>query len=414
MILVRRLFMAIISTKRLSDYEELSEINATRQKMPQGWLNTLCFKMREGLPKAKDIFTWQLFKILLMGQSLSAMICGTAVTSQYLATIYYMNAPMLQSFINYTLLCITYTVALMFRKGDGNILQILKTKWWKYLLLGLIDVEANYAVVKAYQYTTITSIQLLDCFVIPVLMVLSWFILKTRYKAIHYVSVCVCLAGVGAMVGADILSGQDQGSSSHILLGDGLILISSTLYAISNVCQEYTVKNLSRVEFLGMVGLFGTIISGIQLGIVEHINVSKIQWTWEIALVLAGYSLCMYGFYSMMPVAVELSSATAVNLSLLTGDIFSLFFGIFLFQYNFSGLYVVSLVVILFGFIAFNVVPVSYLEGSDNPTTGPDNGNTQDCVDEMTCEHTDLERDQIKNRPDEIQSECVVINSAKM
>lgn len=26
-------------------------------------------------------------------------------------------------------------------------------------MLGLVDVEANYAVVKAYQYTTITSVQ---------------------------------------------------------------------------------------------------------------------------------------------------------------------------------------------------------------------------------------------------------------
>lgn len=54
-------------------------------------------------------------------------------------------------------------------------------------------------------------------------------------------------------------------SASNILLGDCLVLISATLYAVSNVCQEYTVKNLSRVEFLGMVGLFGTIISTIQM-----------------------------------------------------------------------------------------------------------------------------------------------------
>lgn len=54
-------------------------------------------------------------------------------------------------------------------------------------------------------------------------------------------------------------------SASNILLGDGLVLLSASLYAVSNVCQEYTVKNLSRVEFLGMVGLFGTIISTIQM-----------------------------------------------------------------------------------------------------------------------------------------------------
>lgn len=54
--------------------------------------------------------------------------------------------------------------------------------------------------------------QLLDCFVIPVLMVLSWFFLKTRYRLAHFVAVLVCLLGVGAMVGADILAGRNQES----------------------------------------------------------------------------------------------------------------------------------------------------------------------------------------------------------
>lgn len=54
-------------------------------------------------------------------------------------------------------------------------------------------------------------------------------------------------------------------AGSHVLLGDGLVLVSAALYAVSNVCQEYTVKNLSRVEFLGMMGLFGTLISGVQM-----------------------------------------------------------------------------------------------------------------------------------------------------
>ncbi|XP_036005438.1 solute carrier family 35 member F2-like isoform X2 [Fundulus heteroclitus] len=307
--------------------------------------------------KPKEVFTWQLAKTLAMGQGLAGLICGTAVSSQYLATEFHLNTPMLQSFLNYVLLCVTYTTMLFCRRGDGNILQILKRRWWKYLLLGLVDVEANYTVVKAYQYTTLTSVQLLDCFVIPVLMVLSWWILKTRYKLIHYVAVCLCLLGVGAMVGADLLAGRDQGSTSNILLGDGLVLLSAALYAVSNVSQEYTVKNLSRVEFLGMIGLFGTVISTVQMVILERKEVSAIVWSWQVGLLFSAYALCLYALYSFMPIVMKMSSATSVNLSLLTADLFSLFFGIFLFQYNFSGLYLVSLVVILVGFIAFNAVP---------------------------------------------------------
>lgn len=52
---------------------------------------------------------------------------------------------------------------------------------------------------------------------------------------------------------------------NNVLIGDILVLLGASLYAVSNVCEEYIVKKLSRREFLGMVGLFGTIISGIQL-----------------------------------------------------------------------------------------------------------------------------------------------------
>lgn len=45
--------------------------------------------------------------------------------------------------------------------GDQNIIRILRTKWWKYLIMGVADVEANYTVVKAYQFTSLTSIQVM-------------------------------------------------------------------------------------------------------------------------------------------------------------------------------------------------------------------------------------------------------------
>ncbi|XP_015241127.1 PREDICTED: solute carrier family 35 member F2-like [Cyprinodon variegatus] len=335
----------------------------------EGQCNGFLMKLRAFKPS--EVLTWQLAKTLAMGQGLAGLICGTAVSSQYLATEFQVNTPMLQSFLNYTLLCATYTTMLICRRGDGNILQILKRRWWKYLLLGLVDVEANYTVVKAYQYTTLTSVQLLDCFVIPVLMLLSWWILKTRYKLIHYVAVCLCLLGVGAMVGADLLAGRDQGSSSNILLGDGLVLLSAALYAVSNVSQEYTVKNLSRVEFLGMIGLFGTIISTVQMVILERNEIPGIIWSWQVGLLFSAYALCMYALYSFMPIVMKLSSATSVNLSLLTADLFSLFFGIFLFQYNFSGLYLVSLVVILVGFITFNAVPTPTVSTDANTSSSP-------------------------------------------
>ncbi|XP_029898993.1 solute carrier family 35 member F2 isoform X4 [Aquila chrysaetos chrysaetos] len=246
--------------------------------------------------------TWHILKTIILGQMLSLFICGTAVTSQYLAEQYQVNTPMFQSFINYSLLLLVYTTMLAFRTGSDSLWQILKQRWWKYIFLGLADVEANYMIVKAYQYTTLTSVQLLDCFGIPVLMALSWFILRARYRLIHFLAVAVCLLGVGTMVGADILAGRQDSE----------------------------------------------------------------------ALLFTVFALCMFGLYSFMPVVIKVTSATSVNLGILTADLYSLFFGLFLFFYKFSGLYILSFVIIMVGFILYCSTPTRTAE----PTALPQPGST--------------------------------------
>lgn len=308
------------------------------------------------------LFTWNILKTIALGQMLSLCICGTAITSQYLAEKYKVNTPMLQSFINYCLLFLIYTAMLAFQSGSDNLFYILKRKWWKYILLGLADVEANYLIVRAYQYTTLTSVQLLDCFGIPVLMALSWFVLYARYRVIHFIAVAVCLLGVGTMVGADILAGREDNSGNDILIGDILVLLGASLYAISNVCEEYIVKKLSRQEFLGMVGLFGTIISGIQLLLVEYKDIASIHWDWKIVLLFVAFALCMFCLYSFMPLVIKVTSATSVNLGILTADLYSLFFGLFLFGYKFSGLYILSFTIIMVGFILYCSTPMRTAE----------------------------------------------------
>lgn len=54
-------------------------------------------------------------------------------------------------------------------------------------------------------------------------------------------------------------------TGSNKLLGDLLCIAGATFYGISNVGQEYIVRSFDRVEFLGMLGFFGSIINGIQL-----------------------------------------------------------------------------------------------------------------------------------------------------
>lgn len=142
---------------------------------------------------------------LLLGQLLSVLIAGTAISSSLLAERG-TSIPTTQSFLNYALLT-SYLVFLRRRPP--------RVAWWKYAVQAVIDVEANYMVsdftraasccrppsvhlaincgtlrsrpvsrmpqvVLAYRYTSITSVTLLDCFAIPCAMMLSYLILGSR------------------------------------------------------------------------------------------------------------------------------------------------------------------------------------------------------------------------------------------
>ena len=48
------------------------------------------------------------------------------------------------------------------------------------------------------------------------------------------------------------------------ILGDGIALTAAVLYGISNVGQEYLVKKYTAQIYLGIVGIVGLVITGIQ------------------------------------------------------------------------------------------------------------------------------------------------------
>lgn len=232
--------------------------------------------------------------------------------------------------------------------------EVLRTKWWFYLLLAIADVEANFLVVKAYQYTTITSVMLLDCFSIPCVMVLSFVFLKARYSAKHCLGVGLCLAGLGALVASDAHYNRDE-SGEDPVLGDILCLCGALLYAISNVGQEGSVKQFDRVEFLAMLGMFGSGLNIVQSVILERDTLAHIEWNLPIVGLLVSFSLCLFAMYSLTPYMLLWTGATLFNLSLLTSDAYAIIAGIFFFSYVPTYLYFVSLGAIVAGLVLYNV-----------------------------------------------------------
>ncbi|CAD6218567.1 unnamed protein product [Miscanthus lutarioriparius] len=276
----------------------------------------------------------EVFVGLALGQFVSLLITSTGFASSELARRG-VNAPTSQSLLNYILLALVYGGTLLYKR------QHMTIKWYYYLILGIVDVEANYIVVKAYQYTSLTSVMLLDCWSIPCVIVLTWIFLKTKYGLRKFIGVGVCVAGLILVLFSDVHA-SDRAKGPNPLKGDLLVIGGSMLYAISNVTEEYFVKKSNRVEVMAMLGVFGAIISGIQISILEQKELRSTHWTAGAILPFIGFALAMFLFYSMVPIILKICGATMLNLSLLTSDMWAVLIRIFAYHEKVDWMYFVA------------------------------------------------------------------------
>uniref|UniRef100_A0AC34QRG0 Solute carrier family 35 member F1 n=1 Tax=Panagrolaimus sp. JU765 TaxID=591449 RepID=A0AC34QRG0_9BILA len=317
------------------------------------------------LPCFDDDNVWRTTQALGLGQIMSLCLCGTAIGSQLLSNHGY-SAPAAQNFLNYFFLAFVYGIVLIFRNGEHNLISVMRIRGWKYFILAFIDVEANYIAVYAYQFTYLTSIQLLDCSAIPVVMVLSFLFLSTRYMISHIIGVAICMIGLCFVIYTDANSGGGD-SGSNPLLGDLMCVVSTLLYGISNVSQEFLVKEHDRFEYLGFIGFFGSIISGFQFAVFEHRNIVEVDWNWTVISAYCIFTISMFAFYSMVSIVVEKTSALMFNLAALTADFYSLIAGLILFHYTFKPLYLVSFFVVIIGSIIYSLKKTKVDRSSEGP-----------------------------------------------
>lgn len=248
------------------------------------------------------------------------VLSGTGIFSTELSNAG-VQVPVVQSSLNYMLLCGCLISLLPVLRRDG-----LSSPLWLYFVWALCDVEANYFVVKAYQYTSITSVMLLDCFAIPVAMLVSRWLLKAQYQIWHIVACLICVCGLALTMISDVVSGRDINPDLRgpAWLGDALVILGATLYGISNVLQEKLLKGgTRRREALGMLGLCGIVISVIQAMVLEREAFLQITWHSSTVANLLGFQMCLFGMYVLTSVFLSFADAAIFNLSMLTSDIYS-------------------------------------------------------------------------------------------
>lgn len=383
--------------------------------------------------------TSPLGKVIMMGQLISLFIAATGIFSTLLSSRD-VSFPCFQSATTYCTLLI-FVVLRLWRKGT----KPLPLPWWKYALLSIADVEANTIIVTAYRYTSLTSVQLLDCTIIPFVMILSRLFLNVRYKRNHLIGVATCLIGVIVLIVSDILRSSDETSegenglqqdadiagrllfpfslyrtaninqnsleastisgsyrmsnsldkidldiplepdsdsrvypsllqtavaysmrslltsvgasawlSKSALFGDFLCIVASLLYATSNVGQEYIVKEDGRLEYLGALGIFGTILATVQTLAFESKQFSSIPNDPIIIYSFVGFALVMFCMYTTTSYFLQAADATVFNLSIMTSDVWAVLASYLIFDESVPGLYFLAFVIIFGGLLIYH------------------------------------------------------------
>lgn len=342
-------------------------------------------------PKSRDDISpnydrcHQAVKKFAVGQVLALLIGFTGLFSQLLARNG-IDMPTTQNALNYFFL--SFSLILHAAKNKWKFPQ-LSSPLWTYAVVALLDLEANYMVVKAYQCTDITSIMLLDCMTIPTCFILSKLFLKAQYSFSHYLGIVLCLIGIVIILISDTAFTTNTNTSMEFefttpilsnmttvnpiaafcldtkVVGDVLCLSGSVLYAVSNVAQESIVKDHSITEFLGFLGLFGFIFSIVQIAALEHQELASQDWqTTENIGYLLGFAASLLSMYILTSVFLRMADSTFFNISLLFSDIWAIIAGYVIFHTIPQWLYFVAAPFVVAGCIVYSSRKVTFMKAA--------------------------------------------------
>ena len=291
--------------------------------------------------------------MLAGGQVLSLLLVTTGACSALLVGRG-LKAPALAALCNYLMLAVFYNSLLYFRNDSTGQRRGLLALWSspvpdvraletrdnmlvpKFLLFALADVEANYLIARAYQNAPMTNITLLDSLTIPTVVFLSAVFLGVRYSSAHLGGIGLCLLGMLALVVQDMQredrdpDGAGSARASN-LVGDAIAITAAFLYGCSNILQEHLAMRYGCTLVLAGLGVVGAVISSVQLSLLqdELASIRTFGWAAGDVVLLAGFVLALWLFYSLTPVIILHAGSAFFNLSLLSSDFWAAAFGVF-------------------------------------------------------------------------------------
>ena len=278
---------------------------------------------------------------LALGQVIALVAAGMNATAYTLSNHYGVQIQLFQMFWMYLLLSLHLTCREPTTDTSHWLPGLrlpLRVPWFIYLLISMLDVLPNFIQLVSFRFTSLTSTTLLGSLTVPSTMLFSYYLLAKQFQLPHYVGVCLCVAG-GLLTGWSDANGSSTSSSTDpsslqvtplgSLVGDLLAVTAALLYGLGDSVAEYSIKHIHRQEYLGMIGFFGAVFTGISFPLLEGPAVWNLlatdQHSAAFRLQVLGYLLLYIGcvlFYYMSAAWFYTSSdATLLNLSLLTANL---------------------------------------------------------------------------------------------
>mmetsp|Transcript_1723 Transcript_1723/g.2275 ORF Transcript_1723/g.2275 Transcript_1723/m.2275 type:complete len:521 (-) Transcript_1723:3444-5006(-) len=265
---------------------------------------------------------------------------------------------------------------------------------WVYFFLALVLVEATYFGYLALSYTDFMSAAILDNLNIVAAMVMSRLILKRRYSWSHVLGALICIIGTGLNLisdyeesNVDISDVDDKFKQQNITeypyrsTGDMLAIFGGILFGCGDVFIEIVVKEFSGFsEYVGMIGFYGAIIAGIQAIILDRNEIAKMFSSQQILsddlgnyennldaprtcpqsnafILLGAYVFVGFIFNWGLAKFLKVSEAALLTISLLTSDLWAVFFTVVIQHVSPSLLFYVAFVTVLVGVLVYEMSP---------------------------------------------------------
>lgn len=311
------------------------------------------------------------------GQVIALFAASVNMTSFTLENNFGVVAPTFQLFLMYIFLTFHLCFRSQVYRPSEQIYHMplfrfrVRIPWYLYFLVSCIDVGAGIIMLLSLQYTSLTSITLLGSLTVPSTMLFSKILLGKAFQMHHIFGVILCVLGGCLTIWSDLDQQNDHDGTNvaeyprpwGLNIGDLMATSAALLYGLGDAVSEYSIKHIDRMEFLGMLGFFGMILTGIQFPFQELDVLSALfhdpRANQGAFALMTSYVILLLLYYVTEASFLVSSDATLLNLSLQTQNLWAILFSVLANHAAPPMLFYLALLLVVIGVFVYEVGPSS-------------------------------------------------------